>query len=187
MLTPRERAVMFRSCWDHTVARCPRCAIDLKGIDVRARDLCPSCRIDFTSAIRDHLLECAAAAVLNASRVVAGAKELQEANVRLRKEAQQLRDTARIARAEFEAIRHGGPEHDIVLSEDHHRGWDIEPHAYRSATAGWRPKAFVIRVVASSLQTHALATSVEVVFDSEIEANAYAVAMAKTWIDSRPT
>jgi hypothetical protein len=175
MLTARERALLFRACWDHTVARCQRCAIELKGIDLRARDLCPSCRIDFTSAIRGHLLACAAAAVLSAGRVVADAKALHETSARLYKEARQLRDAAQIARAEAEAIRS-----DRVLAEEHHKGWDIEPQSYRSNTVGWRPKAFVIRVVAGSLRTHALAAPVETAFDSEIEANAYAVAMAKT-------
>src|SRR5215470_18616808 len=129
MLTARERTLLFRACWDHTVARCQRCAIDLKGIDLRARDLCPSCRIDFTSAIRDHLLACVAAAVLSARRVVADAEALQETSARLVKEAQQLRDAARIARAEADIAVRGGADYDRVLAEDHHKGWDIEPQS----------------------------------------------------------
>ena len=111
MLTLRERALIFRACWDHPVASCARCrrsfrSIELAGDIWRALStLCPTCRLDLTDSMREHLIACVVAAGLDAQNVRAEAKALVEATTALRKEARQHRDAAAVARAESEASR----------------------------------------------------------------------------------
>src|SRR6266446_3688590 len=111
MLTLRERALIFRACWDHPVASCARCrrsfrSIELAGDIWRALStLCPTCRLDLTDSMREHLIACVVAAGLDAQDVRAEAKALVEATTALRKEARQHRDAAAVARAESEASR----------------------------------------------------------------------------------
>ncbi len=100
MLTLRERALIFRACWEHPVANCARCGGSFRSIElavgtfVSFSTLCPTCRLDLTDSMREHLIACAVAAGLDAQ------------NVRVdRKEARQLRDAAAVARAEAEARR----------------------------------------------------------------------------------
>src|SRR5213080_3229436 len=109
MLMPEERALLFRACWDHPVAKCRRCrcsfrtelAADLfQGLS----HLCPRCRIDLTDAAGEHLLSCAAATTLAAQHACADARVIRETAADLRKEARQLRDAAGVARAESEAL-----------------------------------------------------------------------------------
>jgi len=109
MLTTAERALLFRACWDHPVARCARCGGSFSTGELAANviggldSLCPSCRIDLTQSIRDHLIACAVAASLDSQNVCAEAKTLVETTTWLRKEARRLRDAAAVARAEAEA------------------------------------------------------------------------------------
>jgi len=112
MLTPGERALLFRACWDHPVATCNRCGGSFRKGELAAElfarlsDLCPSCRVDLTDSIRAHLISCAAAAALAEARhVIAEARALLETNAMIRKDAQQTRDLARLVRAEAEAER----------------------------------------------------------------------------------
>lgn len=64
-LTYEERALLFKFCWDHEVAKCQVCrksfreqylAADL--FDHRTH-LCPGCHSDLTASIREHLFACA--------------------------------------------------------------------------------------------------------------------------------
>src|SRR6266568_4990936 len=106
MLTLRERALIFRACWEHPVAGCARCrrsfrSVELAGHISRALStLCPTCRLDLTDSMREHLIACVVAAGLDAQNVRAEAKALVEATTALRKEARQHRDAAAVARAE---------------------------------------------------------------------------------------
>ncbi len=109
MLTPRERALVFRACWHHPIAKCGRCGASFRSTELAAdpfcglSNLCPSCRIDLTDSIRQHLISCAVAAVLVAQDAVADGKLICEDSVTLRKDAHRLRDAAGVARAEVEA------------------------------------------------------------------------------------
>src|SRR5947199_10654866 len=85
MLTLRERALIFRACWEHPVASCARCrrsfrSVELAGHISRALStLCPTCRLDLTDSMREHLIACVVAAGLDAQNVRAEAKALVEA------------------------------------------------------------------------------------------------------------
>src|SRR2546425_10017320 len=84
MLTPGERSLLFRACWDHPSAKCGRCAGSFRSNHLAAdlfrglSHLCPLCRVDLTESLRAHLLSCAAATVLRAPEATAEAKALLE-------------------------------------------------------------------------------------------------------------
>src|SRR5207247_171660 len=124
MLTLRERALIFRACWEHPVASCARCrrsfrSVELAGHISRALStLCPTCRLDLTDSMREHLIACVVAAGLDAQNVRAEAKALVEATTALRKEARQHRDAATGSR------RHVGRQNEPDLDrsgEGRHR------------------------------------------------------------------
>ena len=108
---PEERALLFRACCDHPVAKCRRCRCSFRMTELAAdlfqglSHLCPRCRIDLTDAAGEHLLSCAAATTLAAQHVCRRAGH-RETAADLRKEARQLRDAAGVARAESEALRY---------------------------------------------------------------------------------
>src|SRR5258705_9994192 len=85
MLTLRERALIFRACWDHPVASCARCrrsfrSVELAGHISRALStLFPTCRLDLTDSMREHLIACVVAAGLDAQNVRAAANALVQA------------------------------------------------------------------------------------------------------------
>src|SRR2546426_12780366 len=112
MLMPEERALLFRACCDHPVAKCRRCRCSFRMTELAAdlfqglSHLCPRCRIDLTDAAGEHLLSCAAATTLAAQRACADAQTIFATAADLRKEAQRLRDAAGAARAESEAARY---------------------------------------------------------------------------------
>lgn len=64
MLTPDERALLVRYCSDHPVAVCHQCSEFLAFDQMAAnlfsgkRDLCPRCRADLATVVRQHLAEC---------------------------------------------------------------------------------------------------------------------------------
>jgi len=122
MLTPAERVLLFRACWNHPVARCEQCGRSYKLPDLavdplrRLSHLCPLCRIDLTNAARQHLISCGAAARLDAQNVVAEARALCETSAMIRKDAQQARDTARLLRAEADAARQRRAESSASVS-----------------------------------------------------------------------
>ncbi len=109
---PEERALLFRACCDHPVAKCRRCRCSFRMTELAAdlfqglSHLCPRCRIDLTDAAGEHLLSCAAATTLAAQHACADARVIRETAADLRKEARQLRDAVGVARAESEALRY---------------------------------------------------------------------------------
>ena len=64
-LSPEERAILFRYCWNHAVAKCVACTgtfrQDELGGDLLSHrmHLCPRCRVDLTESVRGHLYSCA--------------------------------------------------------------------------------------------------------------------------------
>ena len=105
-LTAVERALVVTFCWDHVVARCPRCNVSFHYMGLTAdtlggggTNLCPQCRLDLTDAVRAHLLCCAT--VPTALRL--RAQELRDAAQRLVKESHQLRDKSEVVIREAEA------------------------------------------------------------------------------------
>jgi hypothetical protein len=72
MLTHDERALLFGPCHDHEVASCSKCRSRFRfdGLTFQLDDLsgdpfpglatmCPTCRVDLSPAIRQHLVSCA--------------------------------------------------------------------------------------------------------------------------------
>lgn len=63
-LSPEERAILFRFCRNHAVAKCVACIAsfrqdELGGDLLRHRiHLCPRCRVDLTESVRGHLYGC---------------------------------------------------------------------------------------------------------------------------------
>src|SRR5262249_31240961 len=106
VLTPEERALVFRYCSGHVVARCPICDLSFRFTELAAdilggnrTNLCPRCRQDLTQGVRAHLFRCA----MLPSEVRLRAQAVREAAQRLVKEAQQLRDTSDVLIREAEA------------------------------------------------------------------------------------
>src|SRR5438876_12385998 len=103
MLTLRERALIFRACWEHPVASCARCrrsfrSVELAGHISRALStLCPTCRLDLTDSMREHLIACVVAAGLGAHNERAEAKARGEAPTAPRKAPRQNRHAAPVA------------------------------------------------------------------------------------------
>jgi len=63
-LSPEERALLFRYCWSHSVAKCVACGQSFRrhelGADLLGHrvHLCPRCRADLTESVRGHLYSC---------------------------------------------------------------------------------------------------------------------------------
>jgi len=70
-------------------------------------------------------------------------------------------------------------------NEVHYKGWEIEAQSYESDGRRWRPKALVSAVEGGTLRMHPVSAPLATMFDTEREADAYAVEMAKKWIDDR--
>ena len=110
MLTPAERSLLFRACWDHPVATCDQCGGSFKMHQLAAdlfrglSHLCPNCHRDLSHTAREHLISCGRAALLDAQHVVAEAKAIRESSAAIRKDAQQACDTVS-AEAEAESQR----------------------------------------------------------------------------------
>ena len=66
-----------------------------------------------------------------------------------------------------------------------YKGWVIEAQSYKSDSGRWRPKALVSIHEAGNLRTHVVPAPLERMFDTEADADAYAVEMAKKWIDDK--
>ena len=58
-----------------------------------------------------------------------------------------------------------------------YKGWRIEPQSYQPDGDRWRPKAMV--------SIFPVLAPPDVVFHTEQDADAYAIKMAKKWIDDR--
>ena len=57
--------------------------------------------------------------------------------------------------------------------------------SYESDGSRWRPKATVITFEGGSAHMHPVSAPLDVMFDTEQEADGYAVKMAQKWIDER--
>jgi hypothetical protein len=64
-LSPEERALLFRYCWDHAAAECEGCAKRYRITEL-ASDLfggqellCPRCRANLIGSVRAHFYDCA--------------------------------------------------------------------------------------------------------------------------------
>ena len=104
-LSGEERALLFKYCFDHAVAGCAACGGTYRqrelGSDlVRNRThLCPTCRVDLTESVREHLYACP---VLPDS-IRLRARSAREAARKLIKESDQLSDHAQVLIAEAQA------------------------------------------------------------------------------------
>ena len=64
-VSPEERALLFRHCFDHAVAECATCAQRYRQLELGSDlltnrvHLCPNCRADLTESVRAHLYSCA--------------------------------------------------------------------------------------------------------------------------------
>jgi len=63
-LSPEERALLDRYCFDHAVAECSACGEDFRQEELACdhrgnrKHLCPRCRADLTERLREHLDGC---------------------------------------------------------------------------------------------------------------------------------
>src|SRR5262245_24434464 len=64
-VSPEERALLFRHCFDHSVAECATCVQSYRQSELGSDlvnnrvHLCPNCRADLTESVRAHLYSCA--------------------------------------------------------------------------------------------------------------------------------
>ena len=65
-----------------------------------------------------------------------------------------------------------------------YRGHYIDVHSSESDNGRWRPEAVVSFYRSGVLDKKTLAAPIEVLFESEVAADTYALEMAKTWIDA---
>jgi hypothetical protein len=61
----------------------------------------------------------------------------------------------------------------------------IKTQSYKSDGNRWRPKALVSVYQGGSVRVHQVPAPLDTTHDTEEDANVYAVAMAKKWIDDR--
>jgi hypothetical protein len=66
-----------------------------------------------------------------------------------------------------------------------YRGHFIDVQSYESDGKRWRPKAVVSIYHGGALHQQIVSASIEVLFDSETEADTSSLAMAKKWIDDK--
>lgn len=69
------------------------------------------------------------------------------------------------------------------LPDADYRGRSIEVQSYRSDGNQWRPKAVVGISEGGTLRLKTVNAPVDRLFDTEAEAEAYSLAMARKWID----
>jgi hypothetical protein len=66
-----------------------------------------------------------------------------------------------------------------------YRGHFIDVQSYESDGKRWRPKAVVSIYHGGALHQKIVSAPIEVLFDSETEADTYSLAMAKKWIEDK--
>jgi hypothetical protein len=66
-----------------------------------------------------------------------------------------------------------------------YKGWLIEARSYKSDDDRWRPHAVVIKQIGRSTLEHHVSAPPNEMYDTERQANAYAVLMAKKRIDDQ--
>jgi hypothetical protein len=64
-----------------------------------------------------------------------------------------------------------------------YRGHFINVQSYESDGKRWRPQVVVSLYHGGALQQQIVSAPLEVLFDSEAEADTYSLALAKEWID----
>jgi hypothetical protein len=103
-LSPEERALLFRFCWDHAVAKCAACARSFRQTELGAdflgkrAHLCPRCRVDLTESVRGHLYSC----TMLPEEVHLRAREARDATSKLIRQSHQT-DRADVLMREAEA------------------------------------------------------------------------------------
>lgn len=78
-----------------------------------------------------------------------------------------------------------GRSRNDIAEVAEHRGWTIEPQSYEAGGERWHPKANVVTQKNGSALTLPIVAHLDITFATEPAANAYAVEMAKKWIDER--
>src|SRR5262245_30058208 len=64
-VSPEERALLFRHCFDHAVAKCATCVQGYRQLELGSDlvnnrvHLCPNCGEDLNESVRAHLYSCA--------------------------------------------------------------------------------------------------------------------------------
>jgi hypothetical protein len=66
-----------------------------------------------------------------------------------------------------------------------HKGREIKPQSYKSDGDRWRPKALLSIFEGGNLHMHPVMAPLTVMFDTEQDADTYAIKMAKKWIDDK--
>jgi hypothetical protein len=64
-----------------------------------------------------------------------------------------------------------------------YKGWIIEAQSYESDGGRWRPKALVSFSEGGTIHQRLVPAPLDITFDTEKDAEIYAVQMAKKWID----
>lgn len=108
-LSPEERALLFKYCFDHAVAECVSCSQDFRQQELASdllgnrTHLCPRCRADLTEQLREHLYNC----LMLPGEVRRKAREARAAARRLVKESQSSDADMlmRVAEAAIAALR----------------------------------------------------------------------------------
>ena len=104
-LSPEERVVLFRYCWEHAIAECEQCAKGYRMSELASdmagdrHNLCPLCRKDLIGSVRSHLHNCS----MLPSEVLQAARKAREAAQRLVERGRVLSDTSDDLMPELEA------------------------------------------------------------------------------------
>ena len=125
-LSPEERAILFRYCWNHAVAKCVACTGSFRqaelGGDLLSHriHLCPRCRVDLTESVRGHLFSCAilpAELRLSAGATRDAARKLVAQRYQLSEDADRLIQEAEAAATTLREIMKQSLRRDSMWSE----------------------------------------------------------------------
>jgi hypothetical protein len=72
-----------------------------------------------------------------------------------------------------------------MAADVEYKGWTIEQQSYKSERALWRPKALVSIGDGGNVHEYQVAAPPDVMYATQRDADAYAIEMAKKWIDER--
>jgi hypothetical protein len=71
------------------------------------------------------------------------------------------------------------------MSVTEHKGWQIESRSYEADGNRWYPRALVGVFDGGRLYTHDVVALLNLTFDTALDADDYAIKMAKAWIEDR--
>jgi hypothetical protein len=71
------------------------------------------------------------------------------------------------------------------MVETRYKGWEIEVQSFESDGGQWLPGAIVSVSSGGSVRTVRLPAPPDVAFNTEQDADQYAVALAQRWVDER--